>query len=135
VWKVEAIAGIPLTNTKLRPAPFGAQEAKRRIHALNYLAGGLDDGKNAKGVRFTPQQNGSGLYCADGAAALGGEIGTLCQGWQPPGEPDKALAAKIAAACADKPFYSKPSLVKRRAPAPREAAPQPTSPFGVLRPH
>jgi poly-gamma-glutamate synthesis protein (capsule biosynthesis protein) len=132
VWKVEAIEAIPLTNTKLRPAPFGAEEAERRIYALNHLAGGLDDGKNAKGVRFTPQQNGSGLYCADGAAALGGEIGTLCQSWQPPGEPDKALAAKLAAACADKPFYGKPSLVKRRAPARREAAP-PRAPLSGFR--
>ena len=96
-WRVEAIEAIPLTNTQARPARFSPQEAEKRIYALNHLAAGLDDGKNAKGVRFTPQANGSGLYCADGAAALGGKLATLCQGWQPPGEPDQKLAAKIEA--------------------------------------
>ena len=86
---------------------------------LNHLAAGLDDEKGAKGVRFTPQADGSGLYCADGAAGLGGTLGTLCQGWQQAAEPDKKLATKIAAACEDKPFYGKPSLVKRRVPQQR----------------
>ncbi len=91
---------------------------------------GSTTSKNAKGVRFTPQADGSGLYCADGAAALGGELGTLCQGWQQAGEPDKTLAAKIAQACEDKPFYGQPALVKRRTPR-RDQAPQPF-PFGPL---
>jgi poly-gamma-glutamate capsule biosynthesis protein CapA/YwtB (metallophosphatase superfamily) len=127
-WRVEAIEAIPLTNTQVRPAPFAAQESVKRIYALNHLAAGLDDGKNAKGVRFTPQTDGSGLYCAEGAADLGGELGTLCQGWQQAGEPDKALATKIAQACEDKPFYREPALVKRRTPSRREPA-QPF-PFG-----
>jgi hypothetical protein len=74
-------------------------------------------------VRFTPQADGSGLYCADGAAALGGKIGTLCTGWQPAAEPDQKIAARIDAACADKPFYDKPSLVRRRVPAQAPQAP------------
>ena len=73
-------------------------------------------------MRFAPQANGSGLYCADGAAGLGGKLATLCQGWQPPADPDQKLAAKIEAACEDKPFYNKPALVKRRVPQ-RQAAP------------
>jgi len=121
-WRVEAIEAIPLTNTQLRPARFSAQESEKRIYALNHLATGLDDGKTAKGVRFTPQPNGSGLYCADGAAALGGKLATLCQGWQPVADPDQKLAVRIEAACEDKPFYNKPSLVKRRVPQ-RPAAP------------
>ena len=120
-WRVEAIEAIPLTNTQMRPARSPAQEATKRIYALNHLAAGLDDDKGAKGVRFTPQADGSGLYCADGAAALGGKLGTLCQGWQQAGEPDKKLAAKIDAACEDKPFYGKPALVKRRVPQQRRA--------------
>jgi len=127
-WRVEAIEAIPLTGTELTPARFGVEESKKRIYALNHLAAGLDDGKSAKGVRFTPQTDGSGLYCADGAADLGGELGTLCQGWQQAGEPDKPLAAKIAAACEDEPFYGKPSLTRRRAPQRRGPA-QPF-PFG-----
>jgi poly-gamma-glutamate synthesis protein (capsule biosynthesis protein) len=127
-WRVEAIEAIPLTGTQVRPARFVAKEAERRIYALNHLATGLDDGKNAKGVRFTPQANGSGLYCAEGAAALGGKLATLCQGWQQPGEVDQKLAAKIESACEDKPFYGKPALVKRRVPR-RKAAPPPVSGF------
>jgi poly-gamma-glutamate capsule biosynthesis protein CapA/YwtB (metallophosphatase superfamily) len=121
-WRVEAIEAIPLTNTQLRPARFSAGESVKRIYALNHLAADLDDDTSKRGVRFTPQADGSGLYCADGAAALGGKIGTLCQGWQAAGEPDHRLASKIEAACEDKPFYGKPALVRRRAPQ-RQAAP------------
>ena len=131
-WRVEAIEAIPLTNTQLKPERFAAEEGTKRIYALNHLAAGLDDEKGAKGVRFTPQSDGSGLYCADGAAGLGGELATLCQGWQQAGEPDKKLATKIADACEDKPFYGKSALVKRRAPQRRGPA-QPF-PFGGLSP-
>jgi poly-gamma-glutamate capsule biosynthesis protein CapA/YwtB (metallophosphatase superfamily) len=127
-WRVEAIEAIPLTDTQRRPARFPPKEAEKRIYALNQLAAGLDDGKNAKGVRFTPQANGSGLYCADGAGELGGKLATLCQGWQPPAELEQKLAAKIEAACEDKPFYNKPALVKRRVPQ-RQVAPPPVSGF------
>jgi poly-gamma-glutamate synthesis protein (capsule biosynthesis protein) len=132
-WRVEAIEAIPLTNTQTRPERLAAEEGSTRIHVLNHLAAALDDGKNAKGVRFTPRPDGSGLYCADGAGALGGEIGTLCQGWQPPGEPDSALAAKIASACEDKPFYGKPALVKRKVPRRIPSSPS-ASPFGAAGP-
>lgn len=128
-WQVGAVEAIPLTNTQIKPEALKPEEAKKRIFALNHLAAGLDDGKNAKGVRFAPQTDGSGLYCADGAAALGGEIAALCQTWQKPGEPDAALAKKIAEACADKPFYGKPAVVKRRVQRPRRSGPQ-IFPFG-----
>ena len=131
VWRVEAIEAIPLTNTQARPEPFPAEEATNRIYALNHLAAGLDDGEAAKGVRFTPRSDGSGLYCADGAGALGGDIGTLCQGWQAPAEPDNALAAKIASDCQDK-GSSRPAGVVRRAPQRRPGASP--SPFGASGP-
>jgi hypothetical protein len=130
-WQVEAVEAIPLANTQTKPERFKAEEAVKRIYALNHLAGELDDEKAAKGVRFTPQADGTGLYCAEGAAELGGKLAALCQGWQEPGEPDKALAKKIADACEDKPFYGKPALVKRRVPQQRQrrVSPQPF-PFG-----
>jgi poly-gamma-glutamate capsule biosynthesis protein CapA/YwtB (metallophosphatase superfamily) len=131
-WKVEAIEAIPLTRTQVRPERFTANEGTKRIHALNHLAAKLDDGANAKGVRFTPRPDGSGLYCADGAASLGGEIGTLCQGFQPAPEPDKTLAGIIDSACADKPFSAKPSVARRKVPQRRQA---PSSgPFGAAGP-
>ena len=128
-WRPEAIEAIPLTNTQEKPEPLAAAEATKRIYVLNHLAAGLDDEKGAKGVRFTPQADGTGLYCADGAAGLGGTLGNLCQSWQQAGEPDKKLASKIAAACEDKPFYGKPSLVKRRVPQQRRG-PAGIFPFG-----
>jgi poly-gamma-glutamate synthesis protein (capsule biosynthesis protein) len=132
-WRVEAIEAIPLTNTQTHPERFAAKEAELRINALNHLAAGLDDqAKGAKGVRFTPQSDGSGLYCADGAAALGGKIGTLCKDWLPAAEPMKPVADKIAQACQDKPFYGQPTMVKRRTPQRRDAGPSPF-PFGGLR--
>jgi Bacterial capsule synthesis protein PGA_cap len=129
VWRAEAIEAIPLTNTQLRPARFAAKEAEKRIYALNHLGADLDDDTTKRGVRFTPQADGSGLYCADGAAALGGKLATLCTGWQPAAEPDQKLAAKIEAACEDKPFYGKPSLVRRRTPQRQGAPPAPLSGF------
>ena len=104
-WRVEAIEAIPLTDTQAKPERFAAKDAELRIDALNHLAAGLDDeAKGAKGVRFTPQADASGLYCADGAAALGGKINRLPRNWLPAAEPDKPLADKIAQACQDKPF-------------------------------
>jgi poly-gamma-glutamate synthesis protein (capsule biosynthesis protein) len=132
-WRVEAIEAIPLANTQTHPERFAPKEAELRIEALNHLAAGLDDPvKGGKGVRFTPQSDGSGLYCAEGAAALGGKIGTLCKDWLPAAEAMKPVADKIEKACADKPFYSQPSLARRRIPPRRDFAPSPF-PFGGLR--
>ena len=102
---------------------------------LNHLAGEVDDGKNAKGVRFTPRADGSGLYCAPNAGTLGGDVATLCAGFQEAAAPEEALAEKIALACEDKPFYGKPAMAKKRAKQPRRAVrrvPLP-SPFGSFR--
>jgi poly-gamma-glutamate capsule biosynthesis protein CapA/YwtB (metallophosphatase superfamily) len=129
-WRVEAIEAIPLTNTQLKPERFAVPESEKRIYALNHLAAGLDDGKTAKGVRFTPQADGSGRYCADDAANLGGKIASLCQGWQHAAEPEKALADRIADACEDKPFYDRPAMAKRRAPSPSRREAPVFAPFG-----
>jgi poly-gamma-glutamate capsule biosynthesis protein CapA/YwtB (metallophosphatase superfamily) len=131
-WKVEAIEAIPLTRTQTRPERFvSPQDSETRILALNHLAAKLDDSKTAKGVRFTPQTDGSGLYCADGAADAGGKVGTLCAGWHPAAPPSKQLARKIAVACQDKPFYGKGDT--RRRPRPLRPVPLP-SPFQGFRP-
>ncbi len=133
-WAVGAIEAIPLTNTHLRPERFAAAEAQTRIYVLNHLAAELDDGKQAKGVRFTPLDDGSGLYCGPSAGALSGSLAKLCEGWQEPAAPEP-LAAAIDEACEDKPFYGKPAMTKRRAVRPkreRRAAPPP-SPFGFRR--
>lgn len=131
-FQVGAIEAIPLTKTDMRPERFTPAEATTRIYALNHLASGLDDGKRAHGVRFTPQADGTGLYCAPEAADLGGEIGKLCQKWRQASAPPEPLAAEIAEACEDKPFYGKPAMTKRRGARPSRRA-APASPFGSFR--
>ena len=128
--QVSTSVEIPLSAESKRVLTFAAEEAAKRIYVLNHLAEGLDDEKTAKGVRFTPQPDGSGLYCASAAVGFGGKLASLCQGWQEPAEPDQALARAIDQACEDKPFYGKPALVKRRKPVQqRRVAPNPF-PFG-----
>jgi len=131
-WRVGAIEAIPLAKTNERPERFPPDEATTRIYALNHLAGELDDDKQAYGVRFTPQPDGSGLYCAQGAADLGGKLGKLCQGWQQASAPPAEIAAEIDKACEDKPFYGKPALAKRSKPQNQRSA-SPHSPFGSFR--
>ncbi len=98
---VRAIEAVPVTNTHFRPQKLAAGEAVKRIHALNYLGSLLDDAATgAKGVRFTPQPDGSGLYCLEGAGGDPGRIGKLCAGWKPAGAIPSALAGNIAASCA-----------------------------------
>jgi hypothetical protein len=126
VWRVEAIEAIPLTKTQSRPERFSPDESQKRIYALNHLAAGLDDGKGVHGVRFTPREDGSGLYCAKDATRLGGKLAALCASWQPAPPAAPALAAKIAKACQDKPFYGEPAITIRRGPFP--------SPYGGFRP-
>jgi hypothetical protein len=72
-----------------------------RIHALNYLGETLDEvTSGAKGMRFTPQADGSGLYCVPGAGNDGGRIGALCKGWKLPSAIPAHLRGTIAGSCA-----------------------------------
>jgi poly-gamma-glutamate capsule biosynthesis protein CapA/YwtB (metallophosphatase superfamily) len=131
-FRVAAIEAIPLTNTNMRPERFTPAEATTRIYALNHLSGALDDGKREHGVRFTPQADGTGLYCAPGTADLGGKLGELCRGWQEASAPPVELAEEIDKACEDKPFYGQPGMAKRRTTRPARRA-APSSPFGSFR--
>ena len=98
--RAQAIEVIPITQMHRKPKPMSSVAGRARIHALNYLGGrlGAKDG-SAKGVRFTPQSNGRGLYCFAGAANRSDKIGKLCRGWKPaPGIPS-SLRGRIAASC------------------------------------
>jgi hypothetical protein len=116
-WKVGAIEAIPLTKTHMRPERFPAQQSLTRIYALNYLGAQLGDGRTSEGLRFTPRDDGSGLYCADGASGLGEKIGALCANWRPAPAIPKQLSRQLASACADKPFYGAGQKKKRTAPS------------------
>ncbi len=95
--KLRAVEAIPVTDTHFRPRPLTGKAGAARIHALNYLSSDLG---GERGVGFTPQPNGTGLYCVAGADKNGGKIGALCKGYSPappiPGE----FIGSIANSCA-----------------------------------
>ena len=99
--KLRAVEAIPVTDTHYRPRPLTGEDGTARIYALNYLSANLDDEPaGAHGIAFTPQPNGTGLYCLAGAEKDGGGIGVLCKGYQPaPPIPDDLMSA-ITSSCA-----------------------------------
>ncbi|MBX3492064.1 MAG: CapA family protein [Parvibaculum sp.] len=87
---VETVEAVPLKDMHLRVTPMGGEAARLRLEVLNYLGGRLD-GEDARGLRFRPQADGSGLWCAAGAGDA------RCAGWAEPEA--SAREAEIAAAC------------------------------------
>ena len=62
--QVAAVEVVPIRDTHYRTTPMSARQAARRIGILNGLAAQFDNTKDgAKGVRFVPQADGSGLFC------------------------------------------------------------------------
>jgi poly-gamma-glutamate synthesis protein (capsule biosynthesis protein) len=91
---IRAVEAIPVTDTHFRARRLAGEQGVARVHALNYLDATLDDrAGSARGVRFTPQADGSGLYCLPGAEKDPGRIGRLCQNVQeaPPVPPPAAV--------------------------------------------
>lgn len=98
--KLRAVEALPVTDTHYRPRRLTGEKGRARIHALNYLAATLDNSKTgARGLRFTPQKDGSGLYCVAGAERDGGTIGALCQGFQSAPSIPARLRRTIAGSC------------------------------------
>lgn len=96
-----AVEVIPVTNTHISVERLPAVKSSQRVHALNYLAGRLPKGAaGVEGMRFTPQGDGRGLYCFEGADQDGGKISSLCQGWQPAPPIPSGIRRRIAASCA-----------------------------------
>jgi poly-gamma-glutamate synthesis protein (capsule biosynthesis protein) len=96
---LRAVEAIPVTDTHYRPRRLSGDRGAARTHALNYLAATLDEEGGARGLRFTPQRDGSGLYCVAGAESDGGKIGALCKGYAPAPPIPEALRGAIAASC------------------------------------
>lgn len=97
---LRAVEAIPITDTHYRPRRLTGRKGVARIHVLNFLASTLDSAKDGTyGVRFTPQADGSGLYCLPGAAKEGGRIGALCQRHMPAPPIPSSLRGAIAASC------------------------------------
>jgi poly-gamma-glutamate capsule biosynthesis protein CapA/YwtB (metallophosphatase superfamily) len=99
-FEIRAVQAIPVTDTHFRPRRLTGEQGAAHIHALNYLDAALDDpaGKS-RGVRFTPQKDGSGLYCLPGADKDPGTIGALCRGFTPAPPVPSSLQRQIAASC------------------------------------
>jgi poly-gamma-glutamate capsule biosynthesis protein CapA/YwtB (metallophosphatase superfamily) len=99
-WDIKAVEAIPMTDTHRKTRRLTGDSGIARVHVLNYLAATLDSAdQSAKGLRFTPQKSGSGLYCVAGAEKLGGSIGALCKGYSPAPPIPENLRGSIAASC------------------------------------
>jgi poly-gamma-glutamate synthesis protein (capsule biosynthesis protein) len=93
---LRAVQAIPVTDTHFRPRRLTGAAGAARIHALNYLDSDLG---GVRGVMFTPQADGTGLYCLPDADKDGGTIGALCKAYRPaPPIPD-SLRGAIASSC------------------------------------
>lgn len=96
-----AIEAIPLANMHVMTTPMAGAAGVERIHVLNHLAAALDDAPSgARGMRFAPRADGTGIHCVAGAASDPAPIGPMCAAVEPPPPIPAALRARIAAACA-----------------------------------
>ncbi len=86
-YEVETVEVMPITKMHVAPEPMAGEAARLRIEVMNYLGSRL----GGDGLRFAPQADGSGLWCAAGAADA------RCAGWQAPEASPRE--AEIAAAC------------------------------------
>jgi hypothetical protein len=96
---LQAVEAIPVTDTHFRPRRLMGEAGAAHVYALNYLSSNLGNGGTAQGVLFTPQEDGTGLYCRPGAAKAGGKIGALCQGYRPAPPIPESLRGSIASSC------------------------------------
>ncbi len=99
-WSIGAVEAIPVTDTHYRPRRLEGDAGARRIHALNHLARTLDASDGAKGLRFTPQPDGTGLHCTSAGKAAKGAVGKLCAAWREPPAIPAQYAGEIASSCA-----------------------------------
>lgn len=86
-YEVETVEVVPITKMHIAPGSMTGDAARLRVEVMNYLGSRLGEG----GLRFAPQADGSGLWCAADASDA------RCAGWQAPeASPQEA---EIAAAC------------------------------------
>ena len=84
-FQAEAVEIVPLTDMHVQTRRHSPEQSRRRILALNALAGQLDSkADGSQGLRFKPQKDGRGLFCRF--------------------DPDRVLPPQLAALCADYPM-------------------------------
>jgi poly-gamma-glutamate synthesis protein (capsule biosynthesis protein) len=74
-----AIEAFTLEAMHVAPRVRTGADGRARIVVLNHLAEGFDGPEGTRGVRFMPQADGRGLYCAPGAQDVDGPIGAMCR--------------------------------------------------------
>jgi poly-gamma-glutamate synthesis protein (capsule biosynthesis protein) len=95
-----AVEVVPLYDMHVRTVRLGPEKSRERIHALNALSARLDDARSgARGLRFAPQADGRGLWCAPGAGEEPGRLGALCRAYAEPAPPSREIAGRIQSAC------------------------------------
>ncbi len=86
---------VPLTDMHIATKPLPPEKATTRIHVINHLSSQLTDtDAGTQGLAFTPQPDGSGLWCNPS------DRSGLCDEGRPAPPPSKAFANRIATACA-----------------------------------
>ncbi|MBI1261725.1 MAG: hypothetical protein GC184_08365 [Rhizobiales bacterium] len=91
---LETVEVLPLTNMHMKTRAMTGDAAALRIAVLNDLSRQLDDGPSGtQGLQFTPQADGSGLWCATDSTA------TNCIGWKAPPLPEASRQKQITDAC------------------------------------
>lgn len=86
-YEVETVEAVPLTKMHIAPEPMRGEAGRLRVEVMNHLGTKLGE----KGLRFAPQADGSGLWCAADASDA------RCAGWRAPEVSPRE--AEIAAAC------------------------------------
>lgn len=87
VYRVETVEAVPITKMHVAPEAMTGEAGRLRVEVLNHLGAKL----GSDGLRFAPQTDGSGLWCAAGATD------GRCAGWQAPEV--SVREGEIAVAC------------------------------------
>jgi poly-gamma-glutamate capsule biosynthesis protein CapA/YwtB (metallophosphatase superfamily) len=113
--EARAVEVLPVTDMHWQTRRLDPKPAGDRVQVLNHLARQFDDpSSGAVGLRFTPQADGSGLFCAAGAGTDSGHIGRLCSNWQPAVAPSPSLALSIARSCGNfEPLVARSDAARR----------------------
>ncbi len=122
-FEVRAIEVVTLADMHSAARARSGEDGRTRIAVLNHLAAGLDRPASERpasegpasegpasegpgeaiGVRFTPREDGTGLWCAPGAENDAGAIGAMCRQRHAPMASSPDLAHRIASSCGTEP--------------------------------
>lgn len=96
-YRARAIEIVPIVDMHRKAKRWDDVEAsKKRVEVVNALAAQLDDKKvGSVGVRFQVRDDGTGLFCVNGAKRDKGDIGALCKNFVAPAKPSAEIASRV----------------------------------------